>query len=113
MKRYEAMFILPESLKEDELEKLLDGICGEIKKLNGHIESRTRMGKRSFARRLKKQDAGHYVIVTFLLAPDKVSSLLARFKLNEQIMRVQIVQQIKPLAAAAVAKGEEADDGQS
>lgn len=113
MKRYEAMFILPESLKEDELDKMLDGICDEIKKMDGQIESRTRMGKRPFARRLKKQDAGHYVIVTFLLAPDKIAPLLARFKLNEQITRVQIVRQVKPLSISTIAKEEEAHHAQS
>lgn len=105
MNRYEGMFILPESVKDEELKDIMESICDEIKKLDGQIESQTRMGKREFARKLKKETAGHYVMVVFKLAPEKVSALLARYKLDERIFRVQIVRQEKPVVAHAGASG--------
>lgn len=97
MNRYEAMFILPESVKDEELKDVLESICDEIKKLDGQIESQTRLGKRPFSRKLKKEMAGHYVIVTFTLPGDKIAALQARYKLDERIFRVQIVRQDQPM----------------
>ncbi len=98
MNRYEAMFILPESIPDEELKDVMESLCDEIKKLDGEIESQTRLGKRPFAKKLKKDAAGHYAIVTFKLPGEKVAALQARYKLNERIFRVQIVRQDKPIS---------------
>jgi len=103
LNKYEAMVIFPEILKDAQLEEALGNVRGEIKKLGGEVESTTRLGRRAFARRMKKQDAGHYVIVTFKLGQDQVPPLLARLKLNEQVFRIQIVRASERPAAAAVA----------
>jgi ribosomal protein S6 len=95
------MFILPESIKDTDLEAELDRICEELKKAGGTIESKTRLGKRAFARRMHKQEAGHYVIITFSMEQEKIQPLLARFKLNESVFRVQIVRAVKKEPAAA------------
>lgn len=89
MNKYEAMFIFPESLKD--MEETLGKVRGEIKKHGGDVESTTRLGKRMFARKMKKQEAGQYVIMTFKLPTDQVKTLMTRFKINEEIFRVQIV----------------------
>lgn len=101
MNKYEAMIILPESVKDSELEAELDRAAEEIKKLGGTIESKTRLGKRAFARKMGKQESGHYVIVTFSLDADKIQPLLARYKLTDNVFRVQILK--APIAAAAPA----------
>ena len=72
MNKYEAMFIFPESLKD--IEEALGKVRGEIKKHGGDVESTTRLGKRMFARKMKKQDAGQYVIMTFKLPTDQVKA---------------------------------------
>ena len=112
MNKYEAMVIFPEALKDAQLEEALNNVRAEIKKLGGEVESTTRLGRRAFARKLKKLDAGHYLIVTFKLGPDQVTPLLARFKLNEQVFRVQIVRaENHPVAAAAAAGVGAAQEG--
>lgn len=99
---YEAMFIFPESLKEETLEATLDKVRGEIDRCGGKVVSTTRLGRRVFARRLQKQQSGQYFVVTFDIEGDKIKALQARLKLNEEIFRVQIVRQdAKPAAAAA------------
>ena len=98
MNKYEAMFIFPESLKN--VEEALENARGEIKKYGGEVESATRLGKRMFARKLKKQEAGQYVIVTFQLPADRVKTLITRFKMNEEIFRVQIIRAPATTAAA-------------
>lgn len=91
MKKYEAMIIFRESLKETDWDAAVDAVRTEIEKLGGHFASCTRLGKREFARPLKKETAGHYALAAFELPGDKVAALQARLKLDEQIFRVQIV----------------------
>lgn len=87
---YEAMFIFPESLKEDQLDGVVNHARGEIEKLGGRIENTTRLGKRAFARRMNKQQGGHYVVIGFRLAGDQITALQERYKLAEEVFRVQI-----------------------
>ena len=78
-------------MKEDVLQKALEQLQGEITKLKGTIKEARVLGRRQFARQMKKQDSGQYVRVDFQMAPDSISALLARFKLNESVFRLQIV----------------------
>ena len=105
MNKYEAMIIFPESLKD--IEEALGKVRAEIKKHNGDVESTTRLGKRVFARKMEKQDSGQYVIMTFKMATDQIKPLLTRFKMNEEIFRVQIVR-APAVAVAAAGAGAEA-----
>ncbi len=85
------MFIFPEALKEDELEKAIKQAREEIEKQGGEVNSITRMGKRSFAQTMQKKEAGHYVVMMFDLEGDKIDMLRARYKLVESVFRVQIL----------------------
>lgn len=104
MTKYEALFIFPESIKDEALEASLGKIKAEIEKAEGKVESTTRLGRRPFARPLDKMAAGHYMVVTFEIAGEKIKPLQARFKLNEDIFRVQLVRvpEVEPVAAVAV-----------
>lgn len=111
MNKYEAMFIFPESLKD--IEEALGKVRAEIKKHNGDVESTTRLGKRVFARTMEKQDGGQYVIMTFKMSPDQVKPLMTRFKMNEEIFRVQIVRAPAVVAAVAASGAEAKTHGES
>lgn len=111
MNKYEAMFIFPESLKD--IEDALGKVRSEIKKHGGDVESTTRLGRRAFARKMEKQDAGQYVIMTFKMPTDQVKPLMTRFKMNEEIFRVQIVRAPAVVAAVAVAGAEAKTHGES
>lgn len=111
MNKYEAMIIFPESLKD--IEEALGKVRAEIKKHGGEVESTTRLGKRVFARKMDKQDAGQYVIMTFKMAAEQIKPLMTRFKMNEEIFRVQIVRAPAVVAAAATAGAEAKTHGES
>ena len=102
MSTYEAMLIFQGSIKEEDLDGVVKKATAEVTKLGGEVENTTRMGKKAFARILKKQTSGHYVLVTFRLDGDKMSDLNARFQLNESVFRVQITH--AKIAAEAVAE---------
>jgi small subunit ribosomal protein S6 len=101
MNKYEAMIIFPESLKEEALDGALERVVAEIEKIGGAVEAKTRLGRRVFARPLKKHTAGQYMVLTFRLEGGKIAALQARLKLNEEIFRVQIVRVPEAAASAA------------
>ena len=107
MKKYEAMIIFRENLKDTDWDGAVEAVRAEIEKLGGKTTSSTRLGKREFARPLQKQYSGHYGLIAFRLAGDKVAALQARLKLDEQVFRVQVV----AAPAAAPAPKKEAGDG--
>ena len=91
MNKYEAMIIFQENLKETDWDGAVDAVRSEIEKLGGKMTSSTRLGKRDFARPMQKRTSGHYGLIAFQLAGDKVAALQARLKLDERIFRVQVV----------------------
>jgi len=107
LKKYEGLIILSQPVDEQTLEDKLDKIRAEVTKQGGTVEHTTRMGRQTFARRLKKKDAGFYVLITFTLDPAKIAPLRERYKLNEDVFRVQFT--IAPPPARDSAK--EADKG--
>ncbi len=108
MNKYEAMIIFRESLKDTEWDEAVDAVRADIEKLGGSLTSCTRLGKREFARTMKKQTAGHYALLAIQLDGSSVSPLLARLKLNEQVFRVQVV--TAPEKAAQAAEKKDGDD---
>ena len=49
------------------------------------------LGKKSFARPMRKRDSGVYVKIRFELDPAQVSTLVGRYLLVEDVFRVQIL----------------------
>ena len=107
MNKYEAVFIFPEEFKDEMVEEKIGLVTAEIKKLHGAVDNVTRLGKRSFARPIRKRHAGIYAIVNFQLNGAQVSALQARYHLMEDaLVRVQIVcapPPVAPVIAAAPA----------
>ena len=91
MNKYEAMIIFPDAIKDEALDAALEKVEAEIEKSGGKVDSKTRMGRRQFARPMDKQTTGQYMVVSFHLEGGKLSALQSRFKLNEEIFRIQIV----------------------
>lgn len=88
---YKMMFIFLPDLGEEAREKVIEGIGEEITKRDGKILRTELLGRRTFARPLKKQEEGYYVRLHAELGSDTIDPLLARFKLIADIFRVQIL----------------------
>ena len=91
MKKYDALYIFVNAAREDAIEPLLEKVSGDITRLGGNVLGSELLGKKTFARVMKKKDAGVYVRVRFELDPSKVAELRARYALNDEIFRVQIL----------------------
>ena len=99
MNRYEAMVILPESLTEDEIEQGLERLSAKINELGGKASKASRMGRKTFARPMKKQTVGEYALLRFELDGQKISDLQEELKLDDAIFRIQFTR-LQEAAAA-------------
>ena len=91
MKKYDALYIFAASAKEDALDEQLNKAVAEIVRLDGKIESQTVLGKRQFSHPMRKRESGVYAQVRFELDPLKVAELVNRYKLVEEVFRVQVL----------------------
>tara|TARA_E500000178_G_scaffold355655_1_gene429097 strand:- start:8339 stop:8683 length:345 start_codon:yes stop_codon:yes gene_type:complete len=88
-KVYEGLFIFPEALDEAGLDQAIERVKEELEKLGGSLDSSVRMGKKQFARAMKKEKSGYYVVLVFSLAADQVDAFKARLKLSTNVFRHQ------------------------
>ena len=89
MKRYEGLFILNISGKEEGVKDTLDKVSADITAAGGKVETVQKMDKKSFARIAdKKFTSGFYANVIFNGTPALVEQLQSKFALNEEVFRV-------------------------
>ena len=91
MKKYDALYIFVGIAKDDALEANLEKALAEVTRLGGNVLEKVSLGKRTFSRPMKKREAGVYVKVRLELDPAKVDELVKRYKLVEEVFRVQIL----------------------
>ena len=91
MKKYDALYIFAGQAKDDVLESYIEKALAEVVRLGGEVETKEVLGKRTFARPMRKRENGVYVEIRFSLDPSKVSELVNRYKLVEEVFRVQIL----------------------
>ena len=91
MKKYDALYIFVGIAKDDALEANLEKALAEVSRLGGNVLEKVQLGKRMFSRPMKKRESGVYVKVRMELDPAKVDELVKRYKLVEEVFRVQIL----------------------
>ena len=91
MKKYDALYIFVGIAKDDVLEANLEKALTEVTRLGGNVLEKVQLGKRVFSRPMKKRESGVYVKVRLELDPAKVDELVKRYKLVEEVFRVQIL----------------------
>lgn len=101
MKRYEGLFILNTSGKEEGIKETIDKISSEITSQGGTIETVQKMDKRPFSRVAdKKFTTGFYVNIIFETDPSSLDHLRTRFALNQDVFRVMFT--VAPVPKEAV-----------
>ena len=112
MKTYDALFIFSSSMKDEDLDKVVERITNEITKLKGKVTDKNLIGKRDFALPLKKHTSGKYVALRIEIAPGDVNALKVRFKLIEYIFRLQMVVADDHLIKVGSSRKEVIQDGE-
>ena len=91
MKKYDALYIFVGVAKDDALNANLEKALAEVARVGGNVLSTESLGKRVFSRPMSKKDSGVYVKVRMELEPSKIRELLERYRLVEEVFRVQIL----------------------
>lgn len=91
MNSYESMVIVSANLQESDVAQENLKILNYIKDLGGEIKETDEWGKMTLAYEIQKQKEGFYFINYFLLAAEKVHELDRFYRLNENIIRHNII----------------------
>lgn len=106
MKRYEGLFILNPSAKEDGVKEAIDKVTAEITAAGGRVETTQKMDKKQFARVAdKKFTSGFYLNVIFQTPSDALTALHHRFELIDEVFRVVFTVAPEPKPAALPVAG--------
>ena len=96
MRAYEAVVILDERKHEDSGEAFAGTFIKLVEELGGTLKERNPMGRRQFARPIKKLRSGIYWDFVFDLDPEKVVVLKGRYRLDETVLRLAVVNYVPP-----------------
>lgn len=89
MKRYEGLFILDMTNKEEGLNEAVDKVKAVISAAGGRVDTIQKMDKKAFARVPDKRvSAGHYVNILFEAEPAAIAILRSKFTLIDEVYRV-------------------------
>jgi small subunit ribosomal protein S6 len=100
VKRYEGLFILNISGKEEGIKETLDKVSADIAAVGGKVETVQKMDKKSFSRVAdKKFTGGFYANIIFNATPAVVAQLQSKFALNDEVFRVLFTLAPEPVAA--------------
>jgi ribosomal protein S6 len=91
MRKYDGLYIFAGSARDEVLDKMVEAASAEIINQSGKILSTEMLGKKTFARPMKKRDNGVYVKIRFEIDPAAIEKLIKRYKLVEDVFRVQFL----------------------
>lgn len=89
--KYEAVFILDIRKVEDEGEAFSRELAELIKGWNGEMIESVSMGRKQFAREIKKRKAGVYWNYVFTLPTEHTDDIRKKFMLDERVLRQMVI----------------------
>jgi small subunit ribosomal protein S6 len=84
---YEGMFVINAHLTDDARNKAFDKVKNAITSRGGEIVKIHDQGRRRLAYEIQKQKDGHYYLLYFRSAPQKLQELWQEYHLNEDLLR--------------------------
>ena len=111
MKTYEAVFILDERHAEDGGETFVTEVEQLIGTLGGKVVEKKSLGRKTFAREIKKRKSGIYWDFVVELSPEQIEELQDRYRLNQVVMRLEVFLYEKPPPQAKATTAPTVPDG--
>jgi small subunit ribosomal protein S6 len=90
LKKYEAVFILDERNVEDGGKAFAEEFGKFVVDSEGTVEETLAMGRRPFAREIRKRKSGIYWDFVFAMTPAKEAVIRDHYRLDERVVRLQI-----------------------
>jgi len=91
MKKYEAFYIVPATMSDDEVQKVADNFKSVVEKNGGNVESAGKWEKRKLAYEIKGHRDGNYVIMHFDAPPQVPAELNRLMRINDSVIRHTIL----------------------
>ena len=91
MKKYEAVFILDMRKVEDEGKAFSEEFEKLIKSWGGNMVENVSMGRKQFAREIKKRKAGLYWNFVFEMEPAREKDIRDQYRLDERVLRQMVI----------------------
>jgi len=84
---YEIMFIVRPDILDEDLDKLIAGLEGNITQGGGSIKSLEKLGRRKLAYMVKKFNDGNYVLLTIHADGSLVGEIERRLRVSEPVIK--------------------------
>jgi small subunit ribosomal protein S6 len=85
------MYILKPDIEEEQYAQEIARFEELVNQEGGQVEGIDEWGKRTLAYEIRHYDQGYYVLMNFNFDPTKLPQLEERFKLDDVVLRHQIV----------------------
>ena len=99
MKNYELLTVFKPNLDAEEVDKNLSKLEETIKSYKGKVVSTDKIGRKKLAYDIQKFRDGFFVTQILQLPADKVSELKNQLKLNDNVIRIMMLEASKTVAA--------------
>ena len=92
MRTYELLSVIKPNIDSEEYDKLVAKIEEFITSLNGKVLSTEKMGRKKLSYDIKEYRDGYFAVQTFELEPDQVEKVRRQLRLNENILRIMLLE---------------------
>jgi small subunit ribosomal protein S6 len=90
MRKYEAIYILPASLSDSEVQEVADNFKSVVEKHGGDVHDAGLWEKRKLAYEVDGHKEGNYVLMHFSSEPQVPSELSRLMNINDTVVRHRI-----------------------
>ncbi len=101
MKKYEAVFILDMRKVEDEGKAFSEEFAKNVQSWGGKVVESNPMGRRQFAREIRKRKAGIYWDYVIEIDPLKSGEVREKYRLDERVVRLLVINYDRPESVPA------------
>jgi small subunit ribosomal protein S6 len=101
LKKYEAVFILDMRKVEDEGKAFSEEFAKNVQSWGGKVVESNPMGRRQFAREIRKRKAGIYWDYVIEIDPLKSGEVREKYRLDERVVRLLVINYDRPESVPA------------
>jgi small subunit ribosomal protein S6 len=84
-RKYQGLIVLNTKSLEGTVDELVSSISKDFEAEGAKVDKVAQLGRRQFAYESRHLEAGHYVNFTFAGAPDVITKIQSRLRLNDHV----------------------------
>lgn len=108
MRRYEQIFILRQSLGEEEITKVIENAEQIVLDQGGAVISQNKWGMKKLAYPIKKEPQGYYVFSDFAATPAAVAEIERKFRIDDAVLKYLTVKISDHISAEEITEAQNA-----